>query len=198
MQNKRGISWTLLTLFFLFLIPITAAWYFFHYHILFGTINEGQLIQPPSTIDTLALQNENATPFPTKNLLGSWVMMYVVPKNCDQYCMNNLYNMRQIRIALGKDQYRVRRLIVTTDQVKDVALNDLINNEYQGTLHGVVKSKLYKQFIRKNHIILIDANGAALFMVDPQGYILMSYKPTESAEHILKDIHRLISVSEMT
>ncbi len=131
------------------------------------------------------------------NLKGYWVMLYVNPQSCDQTCQNNLFNMQQVRIALGKDRGRVQRLIVTNALSQDHLIDGLIKQSYPGTLHAVIDTNSYQELIEQGAIKTIDKKGAALFIVDPQGYLMLSYRSDASPEDILKDLTRLLGVSQI-
>lgn len=153
----------------------------------FGTINRGELIQPPLTLNLSGgLAKEDEVPLP-KLLAGKWVLAHLSPTVCGEDCNRALVAMRQARIALGKDADRVLRLWLVTDDVAPVRMNGVLE-EFPG-LHAYRASlELAKQFPRPSH--------DALYVIDPAGLLILRYEGTESANDILKDMKRLLKISK--
>lgn len=192
---------TLLGLFIIFLGPIFGAYYYYYYansgHDLGKTTNKGVLIQPPLKLSALALQDSSGHTINSQELLGKWLIVYLEPGACDQNCGKNLYYMRQIRTATGKDQDRVHRIIVTFNNEPNEQLTQLLTLEYAGTTHLVANSQQFAQFIKNLPNATLALKQGSIYLVDPLGNMIMEYGATAKPMGILQDLNRLLRASQI-
>ena len=91
----------LIVLALIFAAPFALSWLLFNYTS-FGrggaTTNHGQLINPPRQLADMAL-HDLAHPDVPASLYGKWNLVYLVDGTCDTRCAQNLYRMRQVRLA---------------------------------------------------------------------------------------------------
>ena len=88
------------------------------------TTNQGELVVPARAINNLDLQTLDGKAVKFNDFHQKWTMIYFANAACDELCLKNLYQMRQVYIALGKEQDRCQRIFVLTsiapiDQLKD-------------------------------------------------------------------------------
>ncbi len=186
---KKKSYWIPLLLAILFIGPMLAAWFLFTeqgQQLRVGTINRGTLILPPLPMQKLSLQTIQGNKFNQQQLRGKWILVYVNPNQCQEACRVNLYNMRQIRLALGKDQNRVTRLLIATTKSSQQSIENLIEHAYPGT-----------QFALSTQAKLGKVKPGDLYIVDPHGNIMMSYSHNNSASDVLKDMKKLLKVSQI-
>ena len=197
-KNKYS-TWILVVLAMLFVGPLVAAWslYTLRAPWLNATINYGQLVQPPLNFNQLDLKNSNNTDFDRKNLAGHWVMVYVTPLPCDKTCQTNLYNMRQVRTATGKERERIQRLVITFPINTSATFNKLLNKEYSGTAHANISSQTMLAFFDKNTLKNVTPENGALYLVDPLGNLMMAYANNTPPKSLLKDLNRLLKTSQI-
>lgn len=79
---------------------MVLANYYYSHHIVRGTTNAGELLNPPVKLTALLAQK------------GRWVLLYV-DTSCDKLCVDNQDKLRNIRLATGKNQTRVTVLPMT-------------------------------------------------------------------------------------
>ena len=194
----------------LFIIPFTLAWVLYSEHnILSGTTNHGNLIQPPFSISEINLYNKNGekldnrfnpkllTPSATRTN-GKWMLLVLNPGPCDKNCETWLYNIRQIRLASGKDRNRIERVILTyKNAAPDNNLNNLLIHQYQGTRHLTVNAQQFQSVIHKNVKQPYALEQGTVYVVDPLGNVMMSYRPDANSTGIFKDVKRLLKVSQI-
>ena len=88
-----------------------------------GRVNHGELIDPPRPLPALALPLVAADPVTAGSVAISqstdpdflkhkWTLLYWGPGTCSQRCRTTLYNTRQVRTALNRDQGRVQRVYI--------------------------------------------------------------------------------------
>lgn len=114
-------------------------------------------------------------------LRGRWVMVMFDAGACDPYCEKKLYYLRQVRRAQGKDMDRVERVWALTGAASPRA----------EILPGIEGTR----FVR------IPAEGfpgnAAdhIYLVDPQGNLMMRFPREPDPSGMIKDLQRLLRYS---
>lgn len=184
-RNSLVISSFLAT----FIVPILlAGWYYYYGPTQSKTNNYGNLITPPWQVTHLALTDTLGKPLDKKSVFYKWTLVYVSPNVCDKVCQNTIFYLRQIRTATGKEQLRVRPAVLTfSDEKPDPALISLLHNRYPQTAHWVSTTSNSKQAFIKGSV----------YFIDPHGNILMQYPPGANPSGILKDLNKLLKVSQI-
>jgi cytochrome oxidase Cu insertion factor (SCO1/SenC/PrrC family) len=125
-------------------------------------------------------------------LIGKWTLVSFVENKCEKACEFQLYELRQIWLALGKDGNKIQRLSIVKD-------NNLISSEQiklsQGQLllkdDSDLKDRLNNQF--KSYP---DFESESIYLIDPYGNLMMQYKKGTNPSGIIKDLERLIRISK--
>ncbi|MHB8455638.1 MAG: SCO family protein [Acidiferrobacterales bacterium] len=161
-------------------------------------VNHGDLVQPARPIQDVILQTLGGNALHFSDLHGKWLMVYFGSSSCETACVHNLYKMRQVQIAQGKDADRILRVFVVTDTL---ALNRLRTTleDYPGMKvitgpAGAITS-LAKQFELPVGSPLDAINR--VYIVDPIGNLMMSYPPDADPSGMRKDLVRLLKVSQV-
>lgn len=193
-ENKsgRGTFWALLVVtglpfflaLYLYLNPEMLA--------SFGTKNHGQLVQPTRTLPALQMQTLDGKGLALGSLTGNWTLLMVGDKGCSEVCEKNLYYLRQIRKAMGEDRYRVQRLMVSIDSDFSDKLKATLK-PFEGTrvLVGPQKEKA-----RLLAVLQVDDEPlpGRMYIVDPQGQVILAYPPNPPWKDVLKDLEYLLKV----
>ena len=160
-----------------------------------STGNHGQLIQPVRPIEDKVMQSLDGKPVKFSELHGKWTMVYFDTASCADACMKQLFLMRQTHIAQGKDQDRVQRVFFLTDaKAEDTLQTKLADYAEMRVWKGdkSVMDKLAGDFG-------IDLKNAAthrdIYMLDPQGNLMMRYGAETEPAGIRKDLARLLKYS---
>ena len=122
---------------------------------------------------------------PFDALRGKWVLVSFDAAACDAYCEKKLYFMRQIRTAQHKDMGRVERLWVLTDAGKPRA-------ELLAAIEGTR--------IASGPAAAKDFPGNAadhVYVVDPLGNLMMRFPRDPDPSKMLKDLKRLLRLSQI-
>jgi len=115
MVNKKSKArFILLGVALIFIIPIFVSWYlvfFTDFKKEDGGTQKGEIISPVISLGELEV-------FDIKNdavssINDKWTLVFFVKSECNQFCEDKLYEVRQIRLALGKDRDKVDRLLVS-------------------------------------------------------------------------------------
>jgi hypothetical protein len=130
--------------------------------------------------ELLAPQTVSAPPLAA--LRGKWVLVSFDAAACDAYCERKLYFMRQVRRAAGKEMARVERLWVLTDGGQPRP--DLLA-AIEGTRISSERVDFPGQ--RTDHI----------YLVDPLGNLMLRFPRDPDPSRMLKDLQRLLKVSQV-
>ncbi len=99
----------------LFFAPLGLAFYLYYgpgtWHP-GGHVNAGELITPARPLPALALPLLGEGTTGPNFLKGKWTLLYVGKGECTESCRRELYDTRQIRVALDRDMDRVQRVLV--------------------------------------------------------------------------------------
>ena len=200
---------TLLVIASMFLLPLLLAWLMYSGSLSFdaGTSrNLGTLVVPPVPIDWKQAQTVQSieTNTSTDNevadiLLEHWVILYPLPVDCDEPCRQHVSSLRQIHLAAGRHQSRIRLALV---------LDETDSKEISGSLTGV-----YEKFvlirdpagslesalngIGADVVADMPKPGPRTYLIDPLGNIMMYYGPDADPNHIRLDLKRLLTWSKL-
>ena len=194
-QNTKN-KVTIIALLAVFILPLVLSWFFYFYGDLSGDKkNHGSLIQPIRSLPDVELFDsyENRD----KKLFGKWSIVYLHNGPCQQACVDNLYKLRQIRLATSKYAHRLQRVLIleqNTPGLYEQALSD----EYKGQLL-LFRDSLPDGFI--DQFVLADetdpADKGRIYIIDPLGNLMMSYEADSDPIGIIEDLRLLIKVSRV-
>lgn len=192
--SRRRQRLTVLVLVFIFAAPLIAAWVLLHFTDVgqSGGGSHGQLVRPPRPLPDVAL-HDTATGTRNDRLHGKWTLFYLTGPACTQPCAENLYRMRQIRLAMGENAHRVQRALAVYGGAMDDVSRRLLE-QYPGQL--VVDGAALDPGDPGASFRLApgeDPVGAGrLYLVDPLGNLMMSYTHGTDPVGIIADLKRLL------
>lgn len=200
MTARLKNSAILLAFFIILLFPFLGAWTLFFKgepHSL-STSNHGELITPLRNITALKLQDlDQNTLIPASSLAQQWWLVYLGPEKCQQACHHTLYNMRQIRTALGKDSHRLGKLFIAHPHCPQSVCEQFISEQYPDLrkirFNPQDFESLFLTVGNKNERTLV----GELYILDPQGNFMMRYSIESPPKEILQDLKRLLKVSKV-
>jgi len=182
----------------IFLAPITAATILK----LTGwrpaqTGNYGKLIQPARPLTDLQLRMLDGDRVAISDYQHTWLMVTFARGDCDDFCKSNIYKMRQVHAATGKNYKRVKRLLVLTDKTNRKMLEYFEAYPDMTIVNGPAKA------IRNLASQLQTYDGSALdslnriYLIDPLGNFMMTYDRNADPGKMRKDLSRLLRVSHI-
>ena len=151
----------------------------------------GELVTPARLINSaLELQDSSGEKVKPQFWKERWSIVYVADE-CQQQCMGKLHDMRQLHVSLYKDMMRAQRVLLTTTQdvskIKSDYPDMIIINQPVVSMGG---------FAQQFQIAQEDAaTSNRLYLVDPLGHLMMSYRPDVPLADVRKDITRLLRYS---
>ncbi len=190
-MNSGRIKFLLIV--FIFTVPFVISYYLskdYHAGRELQTSNYGSFINPivelsQSTFDDYSGENLNVNQHLTK-----WSLIYRMPKNCSQMCSDEIYLIRQVNIALGKDMNRLERVIVLNQTIPSSEIDDLVI-KYPKAI--VVKNNS-STFINEINKI---TDRYVLLLTDPLGNVILGYDEGFEGKKLLKDIKKLLKLSKI-
>ena len=176
-----------------FAVPIVAAYTYFFFGDHSSKSNHGDLITPVIDIEALQLKDLMNKIMPREKLTHTWRMIYIVGKDCDDSCNKGLYHMRQINIALGKNQDRFQHMIIHTDAMGNDFMQ-LVDTEHQASLHAYSSREILLNVFSAAET---EIPSNSIYIMDPIGNIMMRFSPEISPKLILKDLNHLLKISQI-
>jgi cytochrome oxidase Cu insertion factor (SCO1/SenC/PrrC family) len=153
--------------------------------------NYGELIDPARPLPDAPLLGADGTRAVADVLRGRWSFIFVGGSDCDDACAEKLYQIRQIRTLLNEKRQRVQRVYLAPD-VEALAAAQLLLAERHPDLRYLADTPQadYRRFFG-------DGDARALYLVDPLGNWLMRYPGNADSKGILKDIKKLLRLSQI-
>lgn len=189
-QNKG--RWKLLVVIMVCAAPLIASYLTYYVIKPQGRTNYGTLIDPRAyPIPVLASTSLNGESIGLEAYKGKWLLLQVSGSNCRKPCQKKLYEMRQLRLTQGKDQDRIERVWLITDQSP---IETLLMREYDGTRMLRVESSLLKKWLPTEPDTSIENH---IYMIDPLGNLMMRFPKDADPNKIKKDISKLLKASSI-
>jgi cytochrome oxidase Cu insertion factor (SCO1/SenC/PrrC family) len=194
------------------ILASTWLWYFVVHGDLdlrgvLGTANQGTLVEPPRQIGDYPLQDMSGQSVDFADLPPHWTI--VVPGaggRCGEACERSLYETRQIHVALGRDIDRLRRLYVSEDSIVDTALTvsmlsdgrpvpgesfaGYLEDEHRGVQTFTLPAPDYRALFPEHSV-----DKSTWYLVDPAGWVMMSYNGEVSYKDVITDLKFLLKNS---
>ena len=171
-----------------------------------GTANRGTLIQPPRQLDDVSLVDQHGLPFLYRDMEPKWALLVSSASGeCDSACESKLYLTRQIHVALGKEFNRVRRLYISDSPAADTdlavaALSDdhplpVDFSSYLASEHRGLRA--LETGPRELDTLFPEAKAdpSTWYLVDPAGWVMMTYNADTSYKDVISDLKFLLKNS---
>lgn len=149
-------------------------------------MNYGTLVSPTPLPRTLGAKPDG-TPLLAADLRGKWAMLQVDSGDCRDACERKLYNMRQVRLAQGKNMDRVERVWLVTDGAPASASEPRL---YEGML-------IARADLKTIPLPAVAEPRDHIYVVDPLGNVMLRFPKDADPRQMLKDLQRLLKVSQI-
>jgi hypothetical protein len=150
-----------------------------------GSVAHGILIENPTSLDigSLVLPDGSSTRF-----TGKWSLLYVGSGSCAAACQQTLYEVRQVRQALGKEMSRVQRHFIATSGISTAEL-------MQDAHPDLIVIDAAVPGGDRILATLGEHSEGDVFVVDPLGNIMMRFPAGTSMKDMHKDLSLLLKAS---
>ena len=182
----------------LFLLPLLLAWFMYSGAIDYkpsSTRNFGQLVEPPLPMawdDTVlmpaAVEPESGA---AQTFSEHWVILYIVPDPCREACFQQVTSLRQIHLASGRHQARIRIALL---------MQEPTSNELETSLRNTYpKFHLINDPFGELNATLHQAAGGkgSTYLIDPLRNIMMFYAAGADPNYLKQDLKRLLTWSKL-
>lgn len=159
---------------------------------LLGTRNRGDLLRPAQEVAKLQLRNTDgqAMAWATGK---HWTVVVPGFDGCNSGCLDALMTTRQVHLALGRDEDRVRRVLLLIDAPLSAESAAIVAREHP---HIVIANTT------RASVDALFATQASLapastrwYLVDPQGWLMMHYGANHVGKDLLTDLKHLLKYS---
>ena len=196
-QRKSRIK--LLGVLFIFAGPLLVAFIWLQLvrqNAIVATSSHGDLIRPATPLTGFLLEENTGGTVNLDSLKGLWTMLYFSEGSCEESCQQNLYHMRQVRLALARNMDRVQRLVVTTETG---TINQELLDQHEGlrvaTGGAAAVNGLKQQVLTAEAEMGISPD--AIYLIDPMGNLMMRFPADLNPKGMLKDLKHLLKVSRI-
>lgn len=174
-----------------------------------GTANHGELITPPRSADGITFQRDGVADLLWRDLPPKWRMVIVQRgQTCDEACQLQLYQTRQIHIALGKDFSRVGRVVMSDTSSAEVEVLPVTGPDKQPQVQSAMAFAEWVALEHKGLTTLTLAESALdtlspetlhtpgqWYLVDPAGWIMMRFTGDLHYKDVISDLRFLLKNS---
>lgn len=197
MKKRLSPRLALLIIASMFMLPLAVAWLMYSGVIDYNPVetrNLGELVQPavPVTLENLEWNGADKTP--GEALGGHWVILYALPSECDDACLDEAASLRQVHRAAGRNQLRLRLLLLgdtpaeTDEQLAMVSEKFHRATDESGTLTAALDQ------VAADHAAPADGS---VYLIDPLGNIMLFYAAGFDPNDLKKDLKRLLTWSKL-
>ena len=182
----------------MFLLPLLLAWFMYNGTIAYKpamTRNFGQLVEPPLPLDwkdaSLIPGDGSPGAAAAEEFSRHWVILYRVADHCPESCLREVSALRQIHLAAGRNQDRIRIALLLQNDAGYQVESDLREMYPVFQLIGDPSGRIGTTLERT-------ASGpGAVYLIDPLGNIMMTYKGGADPNHLKQDLKRLLTWSKL-
>ncbi len=189
-KEKSQLSGYLLIAMFVVPLLIAVAMYSMRDHLpAMKTASHGELIHPAEPIKSIQIKLAENKLMNLESLQGKWTYLVYSPDQCGLECEASLFKVRQTKIASGRESNRIQSALLTNPNNMNsqvmirnhrTAIGELINLELES------KSGVDEQLM-----------PGTIYLVDPNGNMMMQYNATATSRGMLKDIKKLLKISNI-
>lgn len=177
-----------------FAAPLGMAWWLAGHWQSSAAGQHGDLLHPARPLTALAFITPDGQRLDIAALRGHWSLIYVnSAPGCAGSCRSAVFDLRQTRLALGKERERVRTLLLLT-QAPDTALRQWLEAEHPALTVGVADPSARTELATA---FLSPTEADRIYLVDPLGNLVMRYPSAGATRGLLKDLQRLLRLSKV-
>lgn len=156
-------------------------------------VNFGELVEPALPLPEAMLRDADGNTVSTASLRGRWVLLTVVHGSCTAGCRGNLWKMQQARLAQGKHMRRVERLLLVDSRAH--VLTAALARDYPGT--RILTGSTAALAPLRQALTDSAAAGERIYLVDPNGNLVLRYGPHAETSSLHRDLARLLRLSQI-
>ena len=145
-----------------------------------GSTNYGVLLQPPVTLPEAFTQETQ--------MRGHWNLVLSYHGECQAQCRDALIQVRQVRLASGREADRIKRFVLLDQQPADPGF---FQNQHPDL--AVLSRDTAGGKVLSVHI----GEQPSYYLVDPLGNIILQYPVVPVQKLLLNDLKKLLKLSRI-
>ena len=182
-----------------FILPLAVAWMMYSGLIPFRidtTRNLGYLVLPVVPIEWPAGMIAD-TSTPDTDLAAHWVILFKPVLPCKSACRGYLTQLRQVHRAAGRDQQRIKLVILFEIPQDESQLQEIRDLYPQFLLANRPGAVIFRTLETAAHNSGAQIPNPGFYLVDPLGNIMMVYPQKNGPASVSKDLKRLLTWSQL-
>lgn len=195
-KKKFTVKHEFIMMALVFLAPILISWWLYANLDKWqqGGRNNGVLVEPARLLKDVDLVKNDGGKFKFSELQGKWLIVQIENADCNETCESNLLKTRQGRLSQGGNIGRVQRILIIKGDIKSKRLAKVLE-EHREVIVVQADDKAINQFLLNDKEMPETLHR--VYMVDPNGYYMMSYEKEFPAIHLIKDLQHLLKYSRI-
>ena len=191
-KPKKSGNWKLFLVLAVCAAPMIVSYFTYYVIKPQSRTNYGALIDPRAyPIPALQTTTVDGTPRGLADLKGKWIMLQVDNSECGDTCRKKLFEMRQLRLAQGKDMDRIERVWLITDRAP---IETILMRGYDGTNMLRANAQAVKAWLpTEQGTTVLDH----IYIIDPLGNLMMRFPKDADPNKMKKDIAKLLKASRI-
>jgi hypothetical protein len=163
----------------LFVAPGVAAYFFYSHPSWLGAsrTNNGTLLTKPVQLSSVTGEHK-------------WRLLFWAPATCDAACFTQLDRLARVRLALGRKLYLVDQMLLLGEE--PVPPGFLNRDEIKTKDFKVLSLSAVDQ-----HALMRIPDKPQIFIMNPDNYLVLSYKVGAKPNAIYNDLKLLTSTTEI-
>ena len=191
-KTKHKGRWKLLLVILVCASPIILSYLTYYVIKPQSRTNYGAFIDPRDyPIPDLGTTTLDGKPITLDAYKGKWIMLQVDGGECPAICEKKLHDIRQLRLAQGKEMERIERVWLITD---NKPIDTILMREFDGTNMLRVKADAVRGWLPAEEGTNM---GDHIYMIDPLGNLMMRFPKDADPNKIKKDVIKLLKASSI-
>ncbi|OUV62957.1 MAG: hypothetical protein CBC79_03865 [Gammaproteobacteria bacterium TMED119] len=157
-----------------------------------GSVSKGELIHPAQPIEAISLNSNQQTVFDFADFDGKWTYIVYQSQRCDLECEAALFKLRQARLATGRDSNRVQALLAYPNNQQFEIDQSIVDRHQKIKVGALSELKMSAEVEQAEQL-----ESGYVYLVDPNGNLMMKYNHMATSRGLLKDIKKLLKISNI-
>ena len=154
-----------------------------------GNVSHGELIHPAEPIKQIRIVSTQNKTLTLEDLQGKWTYIAYSPQGCDLECEAMLFKLRQTKAATGREVNRIQATLIMDSSLPN---QDIVARN-QKTIVGKLMKLELESSPGENKIL----QPGIIYLLDPLGNMMMQYDKNATSKGMLKDIKKLLKISNI-
>lgn len=163
-----------------------------------GGRNNGDLLDPARPLVDIELVRKEGGSFKFSDLKTKWMLIQVENADCNKTCEENLLKSRQSRLSQGGNIGRVQRVLIVKGDMQSERLAEVLKEHREIIVVGAdnkILDKVIEQFKLQDNAPADSTHR--VYVIDPNGNLMMSYEKDFPPIHLIKDLMHLLKYSRI-